>query len=186
MNPSEHGYTSQNFTRSLPISFLNRSRYGSNLVPPWTISRRSGHASATVAFPVTSFSRANSTYIHAGMPLSAVIGSCALSWANRRTFSSQSVMSVRSPGGNVYGRRNSNNSFAAIPLRSPARLPSACRRRSVLPPRKKNLPVNSFAAGLACRNSAVVVNPAFLFDRTMSHDTGMYFVAPLVVPEESA
>ena len=36
------------------------------------------------------------------------------------------------------------------------------------------------------RTGAVVVNAAFRFDFTISHDTGMYFVAPLVVPEESA
>src|SRR5262245_36304221 len=150
------------------------------------ISRRWGHASATVFFPVTSFSLPNSTYIHAGMPLSAVIGSFALISANRRTFASQSVIWVRLNGGNRYGHSSPGDSFDAMPLRSPARLPSDCLRRSVLPPRKKNLPVSCLAAGLTCRNSAVVVNPAFLFDFTISHDTGTYFVAPLVVPLDSA
>ena len=51
-------------------------------------------------------------------------------------------------GGKMYGRRISSTSFAAMPLRSPARLPSDCFRRSVLPPRKKNLPLKSFAVGL--------------------------------------
>ena len=40
---------------------LNSSRYGSNFVPPWMTSRRSGQTSAIVFLPVTSFSLSNST-----------------------------------------------------------------------------------------------------------------------------
>ena len=72
-----------------------------------------------------------------------------------------------------------------MPLRSPARPPPASGRRSVLPPRKKNLPVNSRASGFAARNRASVVDAAFRFDRTISRDTGMCF-APLVVPLDRA
>ena len=73
-----------------------------------------------------------------------------------------------------------------MPERSPARLPSGCLRRSVLPPRKKNLPVKSFAPGLAWRKRAMVVKAVFLLEATISQETGMYLVAPEVVPDERA
>ena len=95
-------------------------------------------------------------------------------------------MPVSSRGGNEYGRVNGETSIAEIALRSPDRLPFDSRRSSVLPPRKKNLPLNSFAFGYACRNRATVVNAAFRFEASISFEIGRYLVVPLVVPDERA
>jgi len=116
----------------------------------------------------------------------AVIRWLAPCSANWFTLCSQSVSNARSVGGNTYGFSIPENSFEPMPLISPARLPSVCGRRSVLPPRKNTFPVRSFAVGFACRNIAIVVNAAFLFDFSISRVTGMYFVAPVVVPLDRA
>src|SRR5262249_56462590 len=118
--------------------------------------------------------------------LIAVSGSLADSSGSRRTLTVQSAMPDSSRGGNVYGRVTGLISMAEMALRSPDRLPLDSRRSSVLPPRKKNRPVNIRACGAACRKRATVVIAALRFDASISREIGKYFVVPLVVPDESA
>src|SRR5262245_2112751 len=76
-----------------------------------------------------------------------------------------------------------------MPERSPARgnrFEEESRARSVLPPRKNIRPENRFASGCAARNHDKLVSAALRFEASISLDTGMYLVVPLVVPEESA
>src|SRR5476651_1675441 len=99
MKPSEQGYTSQNSTRSLPISARKVLRYESNFVPPWTTSRRSGQISATVDLPDCFLMRSKSVSIHDGTPDSAVIGWRIESSASTCNFLGQSGMRLTSSGG---------------------------------------------------------------------------------------
>ena len=73
-----------------------------------------------------------------------------------------------------------------MPLRSPARTPSVGAVRSVLPPRKNIRPRNSGVPGCAARNRASVVRAARRLDASISRETGMYLVVPLVVPDDRA
>ena len=78
-----------------------------------------------------------------------------------------------------------------MPLRSPARISRQPRPwpravSSVLPPRKNMRPVKSGLPGWAARNQLRPVSAARRFDFSMAAETGMYFVVPVVVPEESA
>ena len=60
------------------MTWRNRLRYGSNLVPPWMTRRSIGQMSTRRSRPVICRSRSNSTSSHDGTPLIAVIGStCA-------------------------------------------------------------------------------------------------------------
>ena len=125
------------------------------------ISFNCGQISAMVFFPDSFLMRSKSTSIHDGTPLRAVIGSridCAASFCN---FTGQSGIKLMSSAGYVNGRLAAITSLAAMPLRSPAKLPSACGRMSVQPPRKKNLPAKVSCFGNAFRNKAIVVNAAF-------------------------
>src|SRR6516162_3701324 len=76
-----------------------------------------------------------------------------------------------------------------MPLRSPAWVcgkEGSGRLRSVLPPRKNIRPVNSAASGWAARNQARLVRAARRLDASIAAETGMYFVEPVVVPDDRA
>ena len=123
-----------------------------------------------------------STSSQLGTPATIVIGSSRPSSARRFNLRSQSGSRATSSGGKTYGRRREFKSLAAIPLRSPCSTPGAGRSRSLEPPRKNSRPWKSRESGRAAMWAASMVLPAFVFEASISRETGMYFVAPCVVP----
>src|SRR5262249_15370720 len=152
-------------------------------------TRRVGQISAMRSRPVSCRSRSKSTRSHDGTPLRSVTGKPTLWTAIRSSFVSQSLSNARSAGGKVKGRRNAGNSRDEMPLRSPARgcgKEGSGRLRAVLPPRKNIRPEKGDAAGWAARTQAKAVRAARRFEANIAADTGMYFVEPVVVPDERA
>ena len=76
--------------------------------------------------------------------------------------------------------------LASIPLRSPLKTPRDWRTSPVEPPSMKTRPANSRLSGRLARWCVTISAPARTFERCISRLTGMYFVAPVVVPDETA
>ena len=73
-----------------------------------------------------------------------------------------------------------------MPLRSPLNTAGAWRTRLVLPPSTKFRPASTRLSGRAARWCANVSSAARRFASTICRETGMYLVAPLVVPDVTA
>ena len=74
----------------------------------------------------------------------------------------------------------------AIPLKSPLKTSSASRTRPVEPPSMKTRPANSRLSGRLARWKVSRSVLARTLERCISRLTGMYFVVPVVVPDETA
>ena len=75
---------------------------------------------------------------------------------------------------------------ASIPLMSPLKTPGAWRTSPVEPPSMKTRPASRRLCGRLARWWVIKSAPARTFDRCISRLTGMYFVVPVAVPDETA
>ena len=73
-----------------------------------------------------------------------------------------------------------------MPLRSPLQTPGARRASPVEPPSMKTRPASSRLSGRLARWWTSSSAPARTFDRRISRLTGMYFVVPVDVPDDTA
>ena len=73
-----------------------------------------------------------------------------------------------------------------MPLKSPLKTPGARRTSPVEPPSMKTRPASSRLSGRLATWWTIRSAPARTLDRRISRLTGMYFVAPVVVPDETA
>ena len=106
--------------------------------------------------------------------------------AMRSSFSSQSVSRARSGPGKTKGRAQGGRVRAAMPLRSPLKMPGACSVSVVLPPSIRLRPPNIRLPGRAPRCQAARSKAARVLDRRIASLTGTYLEVPLVVPEDRA
>jgi hypothetical protein len=114
------------------------------------------------------------------------IASAGVASASAASLRSQSGRSAISAGGKLQPRSSAGTSAAAMPERSPCRTPDATRSSAVEPPSMKEGPPKIALPGWWCRCQASTSVAARLLPRIIGAVTGMYFVVPEVVPEESA